>query len=147
MWAATVPGQRCVRVREGGEVLGTVAVDLGCFACMLGGEDGRTLFIAAAQWHGMQAAMSDGPDWTGRLLAAPDQPAPHARLSLEPDSAAPGCHGWPGPSRIYSPASDQSPQAPAAQPATRPLLFEMLDSACAEMLTPHPSRCIIDEQS
>lgn len=78
VWVATVPGQRCVRVREGGEVLGTVAVDRGCFACMLGGEDGRTLFIAAARWHGMQAAMSDGPDWTGQLLAAPGQPAPHA---------------------------------------------------------------------
>jgi sugar lactone lactonase YvrE len=78
VWVATVPGRRCVRVREGGEVLDTVAVDRGCFACMLGGEDGTTLFIAAAQWHGMQAAMSDGPDWTGRLLAAPGQPAPHA---------------------------------------------------------------------
>ncbi len=78
VWVASVPGQRCVRVREGGEVLGTVAVDRGCFACMLGGEDGKTLFIAAAQWHGMQAAMSEGPDWTGQLLAAPGQPAPHA---------------------------------------------------------------------
>ena len=78
IWVATVPGQRCVRVREGGEVLNTVPVDRGCFACMLGGEDGRTLFIAAARWHGMQAAMSDGPDWTGQLLAAPNQPAPHA---------------------------------------------------------------------
>jgi sugar lactone lactonase YvrE len=78
IWVASVPGQYCVRVREGGEVLGTVAVDRGCFACMLGGEDGRTLFIAAARWHGMQAMMSDGPDWTGQLIAAPGQPAPHA---------------------------------------------------------------------
>jgi hypothetical protein len=45
---------------------------------MLGGEDGRTLFIAASEWHGMQAAMSEGPNWTGQLLAAPGQPAPHA---------------------------------------------------------------------
>jgi hypothetical protein len=36
------------------------------------------LFIAAAHWPGMQAAMSHGPDWTGQLLAAPGQPAPHA---------------------------------------------------------------------
>jgi sugar lactone lactonase YvrE len=78
VWVATVPGQSCVRVREGGEVLSTVAVDRGCFACMLGGEQGRTLFICAAEWLGMQAAMSDGPNWTGQLLAAPDQPAPHA---------------------------------------------------------------------
>lgn len=65
-------------VREGGEVLSTVAVDRGCFACMLGGEDGRTLFNAAAEWRGMEAAMSEGPGLTGRVLAAPDQPAPHA---------------------------------------------------------------------
>jgi sugar lactone lactonase YvrE len=78
IWFATVPGKSCVRVREGGEVLDTVAVDRGCFACMLGGEDGRTLFIAAAEWRGMEAAMQEGPGLTGRLLAAPDQPAPHA---------------------------------------------------------------------
>jgi sugar lactone lactonase YvrE len=78
VWVASVPGRHCVRVREGGEVLNTVTVDRGCFACMLGGEDGRTLFIAAAEWRGMQAAMSDGPGSTGQLLAAPDQPAPHA---------------------------------------------------------------------
>jgi sugar lactone lactonase YvrE len=78
VWVASVPGQGCLRVREGGQVLNRVAVDRGCFACMLGGGDGRTLFIAAAAWHGMQAAMTDGPDWSGQLLAAPGQPAPHA---------------------------------------------------------------------
>jgi sugar lactone lactonase YvrE len=78
VWVATVPGKRCVRVREGGEVLDTVAADRGCFACMLGGEDGRTLFIAAAEWRSMEAAMTEGPGSTGRLLAAPGQPAPHA---------------------------------------------------------------------
>jgi sugar lactone lactonase YvrE len=78
IWVATVPGQQCVRVREGGEVLGRVAVDRGCFACMLGGEDGSTLFIGAAQWRGMEVAMSEGPGLTGQLLAAPGQPAPHA---------------------------------------------------------------------
>lgn len=78
IWVATVPGQRCVRVREGGEVLDTVTVDRGCFACMLGGGDGRTLFIGAAVWRGMDALISAGPGLTGQLLAAPDQPAPHA---------------------------------------------------------------------
>jgi sugar lactone lactonase YvrE len=78
VWSASVPGQYCVRVREGGEVLDTVPVDRGCFACMLGGDDGRTLFIAAAQWRGMEAAMSEGPGTAGQLLAAPGQPAPHA---------------------------------------------------------------------
>jgi sugar lactone lactonase YvrE len=59
-------------------VLQTVQLDRGCFACMLGGEDGRTLFVGAAQWRGMEAAMSEGPGLTGQLLAVPDQPAPHA---------------------------------------------------------------------
>lgn len=78
IWVATVPGKSCTRVREGGEILNTVSADRGCFACMLGGEDGRTLFVAAAQWHGMEAAMTEGPGLTGQLLAAPNQPAPHA---------------------------------------------------------------------
>jgi sugar lactone lactonase YvrE len=78
IWAASVPGQHCVRVREGGDVLATVTVDRGCFACMLGGDDGRTLFIAAAQWRGMDVLMTEGPGVTGQLLAAPGQPAAHA---------------------------------------------------------------------
>jgi len=78
VWVATVPGRRCLRVREGGEVLDEVHVDRGCFACMLGGEDGCTLFIAAAEWRGMDALMKDGPGTTGQLLAAPGQPSPHA---------------------------------------------------------------------
>lgn len=78
IWVASVPGQRCLRVSEGGEVLGEVHVDRGCFGCMLGGEDGRTLFIAAAEWHGMDALNVEGPGHSGRLLAAAEQPAPHA---------------------------------------------------------------------
>jgi sugar lactone lactonase YvrE len=78
VWAASVPGQHCVRVAEGGAVLDTVSVDRGCFACMLGGEDGRTLFIGAAEWHGMDAAMTDGPGTSGQLLAVPGRPAAHA---------------------------------------------------------------------
>jgi sugar lactone lactonase YvrE len=78
LWVASVPDRGCVRVREGGEVLDLISVDRGCFACMLGGQDGRTLFIAAAQWRGMEAAMTEGPGLTGQLLAAPHQPAAHA---------------------------------------------------------------------
>jgi sugar lactone lactonase YvrE len=52
VWYADVPNRRCVRVREGGEVLRTVELDRGCFACMLGGPDGTTLFVVAAQWRG-----------------------------------------------------------------------------------------------
>jgi sugar lactone lactonase YvrE len=45
---------------------------------MLGGEDGRTLFVAAAQWRGMEVTMTEGPGQSGQLIAAPGQPAPHA---------------------------------------------------------------------
>ncbi len=53
VWYADVPHRRCVRVAEGGTVLETVETDRGCFACMLGGHDGRTLHVAAAEWFGM----------------------------------------------------------------------------------------------
>jgi sugar lactone lactonase YvrE len=55
VWYADVPHRQCVRVAEGGAVLQTVAADRGCFACMLGGDDGRTLYIVANQWSGTQA--------------------------------------------------------------------------------------------
>jgi sugar lactone lactonase YvrE len=58
IWYASVPGQRCTRVAEGGEVLDRVNADRGCFACMLGGEDGRTLYIVANHYTGGSA--SDG---------------------------------------------------------------------------------------
>jgi sugar lactone lactonase YvrE len=51
VWYATVPGRRCVRVADGGRVLQTIQLDRGCFACALGGPDGRTLFITAAEWR------------------------------------------------------------------------------------------------
>ncbi len=66
IWFATVPGERCVRVREGGEVLETITADRGCFACMLGGPDGRTLFAVGAKWP---EAMG-GPGRTGQVLMA-----------------------------------------------------------------------------
>ncbi len=66
LWYADVPGRACVRVREGGEVTDRIALDRGAFACMLGGDDRRTLSITAADWGGV-AGMSGGP--TGQVLA------------------------------------------------------------------------------
>jgi len=57
-WYGDVPNKRCVRVREGGEVLQTIDLDRGCFACALGGPDGRTLFLLASEWNG-PADMAD----------------------------------------------------------------------------------------
>lgn len=75
VWYADVPNKRCVRVREGGEVLQTVELDRGGFACMLGGADGRTLFILSAEWRGV-AAMADSEP-TGQVVTI-EAPAPHA---------------------------------------------------------------------
>jgi sugar lactone lactonase YvrE len=74
-WYADVPNRRCVRVREGGRVLQTIELDRGCFACMLGGADRRTLFLLAAEWHGMDNVDPDAR--TGQVLTA-EAPAPGA---------------------------------------------------------------------
>jgi sugar lactone lactonase YvrE len=39
------------RVADGGQVLQTVQLDRGGFACVLGGPDRTTLFITTAQWR------------------------------------------------------------------------------------------------
>ncbi len=67
----------CVRVREGGEVLERIDLDRSPFACMLGGPDGRTLFMLAAEWRGFEEIESAIADRTGQVLVA-DAPAPHA---------------------------------------------------------------------
>ena len=77
VWYGDVPNRRCVRVREGGEVLQTIDLDHGCFACMLGGVDRRTLFMVAQEWGGTVSTADQVP--TGRLLTAPAAaPAPGA---------------------------------------------------------------------
>jgi sugar lactone lactonase YvrE len=75
VWYADVPHQCCVRVREGGEVLQTVTLDRGGFACMLGGPDRQTLFIVATEWRGIAAAGEQTR--TGQILTLP-APAPGA---------------------------------------------------------------------
>jgi sugar lactone lactonase YvrE len=79
VWYGDVPNQRCVRVREGGEVLQTIDLDRGCFACALGGADKRTLFLVATEWRGTTSMASNGVR-TGQVLTV--------------QAAAPGA-GWP----------------------------------------------------
>ena len=65
VWCSDVgpdEGGVCLRVREGGEVLDRIELDRPCYACMLGGEDGRTLFMVVAKWF--------GPDRMDELLEA-----------------------------------------------------------------------------
>jgi sugar lactone lactonase YvrE len=47
-WVADAIGNRVVRLAEGGEILDEITLDVGCYACMLGGDDGRTLFLCTA---------------------------------------------------------------------------------------------------
>jgi sugar lactone lactonase YvrE len=75
VWYGDVPNKRCVRVREGGEVLQTIELDRGCFACALGGANKRTLFMIATEWHGT-TNMADGTR-TGQVLTV-EAPAPGA---------------------------------------------------------------------
>jgi sugar lactone lactonase YvrE len=66
-WYADVPHQSCVRVDEGGEVLATVKLDRGAFACMLGGPRGATLFMVAARWPGA-SGLNQEVSWDGQVL-------------------------------------------------------------------------------
>lgn len=71
VWYADVPNQSCVRVAEGGTVLQTVELDRGGFACALGGLDGTTLFIVAAEWRGMsESETGPVPPGTGQVLTS-----------------------------------------------------------------------------
>lgn len=75
VWYADVPNKRCVRVREGDGAVQSIELDRGGFACMLGSDDGRTLFIVVREWRGLQST-GDGPR-TGQVVTL-RAPAPHA---------------------------------------------------------------------
>jgi sugar lactone lactonase YvrE len=67
VWYADVGNRHCVRVRQGGEVLSTVELDRGAFACMLNRGDEPQLYVVAQHWAG-------GPEQqerTGQILVYP----------------------------------------------------------------------------
>jgi len=72
VWFADVPNKLCTRVREGGAELQRIDLDRGCFACMLGGADRKTLYMVARHWGGTDG-MADTTR-TGEILAI-DAPA------------------------------------------------------------------------
>ncbi len=72
VWYADVGNQHCVRVREGGEVLATVELDRGAFACALSREDNPRLFVV-----GQVYGEPESPQPSGRVVAFP-APAPGA---------------------------------------------------------------------
>ena len=51
VWVADAVGKACVRILEGGTVTDVIETGRGCFACVLGGADGRTLFLCVADGY------------------------------------------------------------------------------------------------
>jgi len=49
VWLACPLSRRCLRVQEGGAVLDEVPTEQAAFACMLGGDDRRTLFVCTSE--------------------------------------------------------------------------------------------------
>ena len=72
IWYADVANRHCVRVREGGEVLATVKLDRGAFACALSRGDEPQLYVVGQEYGGPPAA-----EPTGQVVVFP-APAPGA---------------------------------------------------------------------
>ena len=64
VWYADVPNRHCVRMREGGQVLDTVELDRGAFACILGRDDDPHLYVVGQHYGDTDLS---GP--TGFLVA------------------------------------------------------------------------------
>jgi sugar lactone lactonase YvrE len=56
IWIACPLTGRCLRVEDGGTVTDEVSLGRGAFACALGGDDGRTLFVCTADAHDPEEA-------------------------------------------------------------------------------------------
>lgn len=55
-------------------MLDEVTLDRGCFACVLGGQDRRTLYVTAATWRGWERGVEPGSG----IVAAVDVAVPGA---------------------------------------------------------------------
>jgi sugar lactone lactonase YvrE len=58
VWVANAIGPEVVLVAEGGGIVERVATSQPCYACMLGGGDGKTLFALTAAGSDAQHASS-----------------------------------------------------------------------------------------
>ena len=74
IWIANPIAPECALIAQGGEVLEVVDTTMPCYACMLGGDDGRTLFMLTAGGSGSGNAAAAA---TGKLLVA-EVDSPHA---------------------------------------------------------------------
>jgi sugar lactone lactonase YvrE len=76
LWVADSVGGRVIRVLQDGTIEQSLEPGIGVFACMLGGEDGRTLFLCTAPDFHEEARKAARE---GTILAV-DVPVPHAGL-------------------------------------------------------------------
>ena len=76
VWVANALATECVLVAPGGEIIDRVEASQKCYACVLGGEDGRDLYIMTAEDSSPRIAAANR---TGRVE--------HARVAV-PSSAA-----------------------------------------------------------
>jgi sugar lactone lactonase YvrE len=67
IWVANPMAAECVRFAEGGEVLEVIDTGQPCYACMLGGEDSRTLFMLTAAALGGEPSATP----TGKVIVTP----------------------------------------------------------------------------
>ena len=58
VWVASPVSGEVLRVREGGEITERVATDQMAIACMLGGEDGQTLFVLTSKSTAPEEALA-----------------------------------------------------------------------------------------
>ena len=82
VWVANALAPECVRVAEGGEVLERVTTSMNCYACMLGDDDRRTLYLVTALDSarrqgagGPQRRHREGADDRARAPAFPEPSA------------------------------------------------------------------------
>jgi sugar lactone lactonase YvrE len=67
IWVANALAAECALLAPGGEVLRRIATSQNCYACMLGGDDGRDLYLVTAQDSHHAAASARR---TGRIESA-----------------------------------------------------------------------------
>jgi sugar lactone lactonase YvrE len=74
IWVANPTAPQCLRIAAGGEVLEIIDTAQACYACMLGGEDGKTLFMLTADSADGGTAAAHK---SGKILVASVE-SPHA---------------------------------------------------------------------
>ena len=133
VWVANAAAPECLRVAEGGGVIERVSTSQNAFACMLGGDDRRTLFVVTAptSTEGVVRERTDGKieqarvsvpgaGWPRRVV----RPVPAVRSPARPRRIPP----WPRSSTArrhlppYRPVGPSSPGQDGVTPRSRAIV-------------------------